>query len=285
MSGLSGNSYKLYTPSDINKAKQNELPDDADFTYFGGFKTNQNANTLNSIDITNKDHGEDKTFLAHAGIKESKISGDGIFQNSPLTRQIEGSFEDKDARWFRLIRPDGRVTSLKCMIQSYNVTGATGDAIQFSLELLSTGGKIIKDANGLVRDTNLGRVTTFPALLENYSYSSINSPVYSNLNDVPDDLPTALGTFLDTATLQVMQGDEDPVVLSGEAGGFVVPILLLKMSELTGKTLQFLDALDFVLPSSRIKEIDIGGESYRAFYFLDVVLANNESRSVKIQIG
>ena len=140
MSGLSGNRYKVFTPTDEAIAKQEGKPTDAQFTEIPGIQENDFQRSLSEVDVTDKQDNENKTLLAGAGIKERTLNFNGFVETSDHYKLLEKLMEDVALVWFRIVRPDGVTKNFRGLITSFNDDGAVGGSFNFSATVMMSGG-------------------------------------------------------------------------------------------------------------------------------------------------
>ena len=293
---LSGFKYLLQTPLDQVKAHGSDVPDEADFTDIGGFRSNDLENSANPIEITNKSSGENREILNKRGLVSLNFSGAGILYNSQIHHDLEANVYSQDLRWFRIIREDGRKFIAKCKISNWNTSSAHDNAVNFSGTFMSAGTIYIKGPGNFAFDTASNRITAFNNQAAQVQFRKTKSADYAFAN-IPsvNARKAAIEATLDAANLAglaaALTGPNDDVSLDGAAAAnmFAFPVLFIRKSDLEPagqpvRTIQILDSLDETIEPQTLKDYDIGGTVYRAFYFVPP-LGMGESLSVKIQAG
>ena len=137
---LYGKKFILKTPSDENKAHQDNVPADGDFDGVAlGFESHSLNRTVNLIEVTNKDSDDNREYLPEAGVKMFDISGNGKLQDNTLTNSIRATADAVRARWFRIEQEDNASFKLtgRFLIESFNVNASFDAAVDFDISLKS----------------------------------------------------------------------------------------------------------------------------------------------------
>lgn len=283
-----GIKYLLKTPTDEVKAFQSAPPAKADFTAIGGIQSNSESFNVNLIDITSKSSNNNRELLERSGVLSLDMDGSGVLMTDVLTNSIRQTFDQRKQRWFLIEEPSGAVKIAKVMFESFNVTASFDNAVEFDFSLRSSGTIYKEDKNGVKWDSGQRKFSNFQSSVDPYDVILQLSQAYA-ADAIPANKQTAFDTYLKTVNFlnasKVSRDIDDANSLRGdEAGKFVFPFFLLLKSDLTGKNLQVLDALNLPIVPGYIGEYDDDTGVTWVAYYLDQPLANNESISFKINI-
>ena len=141
MPGLAGQDFIIKTPAAESVANGAAKPQDSAFTALGNVQTLSKEFTATEIEITSQSSNNNRELLEEAGIKQMTLSVEGYVPDSTLFRSLETNMLNQKLRWFQVSRPDnsGRTYTGKFKITSLSDTGGVGDAVTFSLSLMSSG--------------------------------------------------------------------------------------------------------------------------------------------------
>ncbi len=295
MKSISGFTFLLKTVLDQTKGLADAIPLDSDFTTIGNFQSNNFDISCSVIDVTSKSTLEWTKVLNERGIISINISGSGFLEDSTTHQQLRQIQGTQEIFWYSLTREDGRTFYVKAKLSALSFEGSHDGAVTFSLNLNSSGMISYKDAGGEIYSTSADRITSFSNLLEDFETIIFDSPSYTALTipATPQLKKTALTTYIDGLTIlnsnKESENYDTVITLDGASteDSLIVPIILLKTSDLTNRKIQILDSsneditekLNFLQEVTDDTSVDWNG------YFLDIVLSQDEEFDIKIQLG
>lgn len=110
------------------------------FRNVGGIRGKSAAFSSEGIDITNQDSDQWQTLLDGAGIRSSEISGDGVFTNEAVAKEIEDDFLANSLTCLAIVEgKSGRVYVGCYKLTSYEIGGAYDGEGTMSLSGSSSG--------------------------------------------------------------------------------------------------------------------------------------------------
>lgn len=107
------------------------------FTTVGGMRSNDFSINDETVDITSKDTNGFREYLAGAGLRSVSASGDGVFRNDDMIKQINTLVMAGDhARW-QIIVPDMGVYEGLFAISTFSLSGTFNGELTFNISLES----------------------------------------------------------------------------------------------------------------------------------------------------
>tara|TARA_R110000803_G_scaffold43401_6_gene92619 strand:+ start:824 stop:1231 length:408 start_codon:yes stop_codon:yes gene_type:complete len=92
-----------------------------------------------SVDVTNKDSGGNKTLLANGGIHSMSVSGSGVFTDAAVEENLRAAMNGTTFANFQILLPDFGTYTGAFNVTSLEYSGEFNGEVTYSLSLESSG--------------------------------------------------------------------------------------------------------------------------------------------------
>jgi TP901-1 family phage major tail protein len=110
------------------------------FTTIAGLRSRTLAFNAETVDITHQESaGQWRELLSGAGVRNSRITGAGIFKDATSDEMLRAAFFDGAIRTYQMIIPDFGTVTGPFLIISLELTGRHDNEVAFDISLESAG--------------------------------------------------------------------------------------------------------------------------------------------------